>query len=131
MKMNDMRKQLSFRFMDFMYEKMKYENININESESLYDLHVMIEDMSENVMTLSESHIEWFIKFILLELVQNDYKRILFFPEKNIEKFTNEILMKLFRIEIIESVINKKMGGNEYGKKEIKTKNKFNEIGGS
>lgn len=110
MKMNDMRKQLSFRFMDFMYEKMKYENININESESLYDLHVMIEDMSENVMTLSESHIEWFIKFILLELVQNEYKRILFSPEKNIEKFTNEILMKLFRIETIESVINKKMG---------------------
>ena len=94
-----------------MREYMGQENININESESLYDLHVMIEDMSENVMTLSESNIEWFIKFILLELVQNEYKRILFSPEKNIEKFTNEILLKIFRIETIESVINTKLKG--------------------
>jgi hypothetical protein len=97
--------------MDFMREYMGQENININESESMYDLHVMIDDMSENIMTMSESNIEWFIKFILLELVQNEYKRNLFSPEKNIEKFTNEILLKIFRIETIESVINKKMGG--------------------
>jgi len=106
-----MKNKLSFKFMDFMREYMGQENININESESLYDLHVMIEDMSENVMTLSESNIEWFIKFILLELVQNEYKRILFSPEKNIEKFTNEILLKIFRIETIESVINTKLKG--------------------
>ena len=104
-------KNIHFKFMDFMDHHLIDEDINLNDSESIYDLHVMVEDMAETIMTFRESNIEWFLKFIILELIQYKYERNTLSPEKNIEKFTNEILSKLFSVETIESVIKNKISG--------------------